>query len=105
MSFSLLDGADGLSLRAVVSALGFKAPSLYRYFPHKEALEVAAAEEILNVMLGELRAASATVNPETRFPRTADAFLRFARERFPLYSFVVQSRLPQKYDSKRARPS
>ena len=25
--------ADGLSLRAVASALGVKAPSLYRYFP------------------------------------------------------------------------
>lgn len=45
--------ADRLSLRAVASALGVKAPSLYRYYPNKEALEVAAAEEILNVMLGD----------------------------------------------------
>jgi hypothetical protein len=34
-------------------------PSLYRYFPHKEALEVAVAEEILNVMLRELRGVEA----------------------------------------------
>jgi len=94
------DDADGLSLRAVASALGVKASSLYRYFPQKQALEVAVAEEILNVMLGELRATSATANPDTRFRRTADAYLRFARERFPLYSFVVQNRLPATYGSK-----
>jgi AcrR family transcriptional regulator len=92
--------ADGLSLRAVASALGVKAPSLYRYFPHKEALEVAVTEEILNLMLREFRAASESADPETRFRRLTDAYLRFARERFPLYSFVVQSRLPEKYGSK-----
>jgi AcrR family transcriptional regulator len=92
--------SDGLSLRAVASALGVKAPSLYRYFPHKEALEVAVAEEILNLMLREFRAASESADPETRFRRLTDAYLRFARERLPFYSFVAQSRLPQKYGSK-----
>lgn len=92
--------ARGLSLRAVASALGVKAPSLYRYFPQKEALEVAVTEEILNVMLGELRAASETADPETRFRRTADAYLRFARERFSLYSFVMQNPFPKTYKSK-----
>jgi AcrR family transcriptional regulator len=92
--------ADGLSLRAVASALGVKAPSLYRYFPHKEALEVAVAEEILNLMLREFRTQSESADPKTRFRRLTDAYLRFARDRFPLYSFVVQSRLPQKYNSK-----
>jgi AcrR family transcriptional regulator len=94
------DGAYGLSLRAVASALGVKAPSLYRYFPHKEALEVAVAEEILNAILGELRAASATADPDTRFRRTVDAYLRFARKRFSLYSFLMQNRLPETYVSK-----
>jgi len=92
--------ADGLSLRAVASALDVKAPSIYRYFPHKEALEAAVAGEILNLMLREFRAASESADPETRFRRLADAYLRFARKRFPLYQFVVQSRLPEKYGSK-----
>ena len=94
--------AEGLSLRAVASALGVKTPSLYRYFPHKEALEIAVAEEVLNAMLGELQAATATAdpNPEIRFRRTADAYLRFARERFPLYSFVMQNPFPETYQSR-----
>lgn len=93
------EDADGLSLRAVASTLGVKAPSLYRYFPHKQALEIAVAEEILKIMLGELRAASPTVNPDTRFRKTVDTYLRFARERFPLYSFVMQNPFPETYRS------
>ena len=91
--------ADGLSLRAVAAGLGVKAPSLYRYFPDKEALEVAVAEEILTVMLGEFRTASATADPDTRFRRMVDAYLRFARELFPLYAFVMQNRHPERYGS------
>jgi AcrR family transcriptional regulator len=93
-------GADGLSLRAVAAELGVKAPSLYRYFPDKEALEVAVAEEILSVMLVEFRTASATSDTEIRFRRMADAYLRFARERFPLYAFVMQNRHPERYGSR-----
>jgi AcrR family transcriptional regulator len=91
--------ADGLSLRAVAAELGVKAPSLYRYFQDKEALEVAVAEEILIVMLGEFRTASATADPATRFRRMTDAYLRFARKRFPLYAFVMQNRHPERYGS------
>jgi AcrR family transcriptional regulator len=91
--------ADGLSLRAVAAELGVKAPSLYRYFPDKGTLEVAVAEEILNVMLVEFRTTSATTDPDARFRKMVDAYLRFARERFPLYAFVMQNRHPERYGS------
>lgn len=92
-------GANGLSLRAVAAKLGVKAPSLYRYFPDKEALELAVASEILCVMLVEFQAAPASPDPETRFQRLVDAYLHFARERFPLYAFVMQDR-PERYGSR-----
>lgn len=95
--------AEGLSLRAVASALGVKAPSLYRYFPHKEALEVAIAEDVWNILLGELRDAAATADPRTRFRRTTSAYLRFARERFSLYTFVLQNGLSKTYGSKASK--
>jgi AcrR family transcriptional regulator len=90
---------DGLSLRAVAAALGVKAPSLYRYFSDKEALEVAVAEEILTDMLSEFRTASAIADPDTRFRRVVDVYLRFARKRFPLYAFVMQHDHPERYAS------
>ena len=92
--------SDSISLRAVASALGVKAPSLYRYFPNKEALELGVAEEVLNAMRAELQTASEGPDPDTRFRETADAYLRFARERFSLYSLIVQNRLPGAYGSK-----
>ena len=98
-----LNDANGLSLRAVASSLGVKAPSLYRYFPDKEALKVAVAEEIWRVILGELRAASAIANPENRFRKTTDVYLRFARERFSLYTFVLQNGPPKSYGSKASK--
>jgi AcrR family transcriptional regulator len=90
---------DGLSLRAVAAELGVKAPSLYRYFADKEALEIVVAEEILSVMLVEFCIAFATADPATRFRKMTDAYLRFARERFPLYAFVMQNRHPERYGS------
>ena len=92
-------GAIGLSLRAVAAELGVKAPSIYRYFPDKEALELAVAAEILDIMSVEFQAASASADPETRFLRLVDAYLHFARERFPLYAFVMQDR-PERYGSR-----
>ena len=92
--------ADSLSLRAVAVALRVKPPSLYRYFPHKEALEIAVAEEILEAMLGDLLPASAAAGPDTRFRETVAAYLHFARQRFSLYAFVMQNRLPATYVSK-----
>jgi hypothetical protein len=50
-----------------------------------------------------LQAASATADPDTRFRRTADAYLRFARERFSLYTFVVQNGLSKTYGSKASK--
>ena len=91
--------ADGLSLRAVAAELGVKAPSLYRYFPDKEALEIAVAEAILSLMLVEMRNAPATSDPTIRFENIVDVYLRFARDRFPLYEFVMQHRYPKRYAS------
>ena len=91
--------AEGISLRAVAAALGVKVPSLYRYFPDKNALELAVAEEALRAMLAALQSAAATADPEAGFRETAQVYLRFARERFPLYVFLVQHRTPGVYGS------
>jgi AcrR family transcriptional regulator len=73
-----------------------KAPSLYRYFPQKEALEVAVAEEASRILLADLHVAATCPEPEGRFRATVEAYLRFARERFALYTFITE-RMPQTY--------
>ena len=90
--------AEGLSLRAVAAELNVRAPSLYRYFADKEKLENAVAEEVLGIMLVKFRTAAAMADPHARFRRVAETYLRFARERFPLYSFVIRDRIA-KYPS------
>jgi AcrR family transcriptional regulator len=35
------EGSEGLTMRRLADQLGIRAPSLYKHFPHKEALEVA----------------------------------------------------------------
>jgi AcrR family transcriptional regulator len=49
------DGYDGLTMHALARALGYTVGALYRYFPSREALFVAAQARVL----GELRAALA----------------------------------------------
>ena len=91
--------ADGLSLRAVARALGVKAPSLYRYFADKGALELAVAEEALRRMRGEVEPAAAAVDPKARIMATANAYLHFTREHYALYSYVFQGRVRAAYGS------
>lgn len=101
-AIELLEQGDtaGLSLRAVAARLGVKAPSLYRYFPHKEALEMAVVEEVFSALWMELQSALESPDPARKFRLMASAYLRFARERFPLYALIVQNRTPGKYGSK-----
>jgi AcrR family transcriptional regulator len=85
------DSSQGLSLRAVATALGVKAPSLYRYFPQKEALEAAVAEEACRTLLAYIQDAGESVSgPEERFRATGEAYLRFAREHVALYTFLAE---------------
>jgi hypothetical protein len=76
--------------------LALRRPVCIATFGTKEALEAAVAEEILTVVLGEFQTASAAADPDTRFRRIVDAYLRFAHERFALYAFVMQNRHPER---------
>src|SRR5690606_1659859 len=53
------EGAEALTMRRLAHALGIKAPSLYKHFADKAAVEVALVERALLVMGDALRAAIA----------------------------------------------
>jgi len=96
-------GADSLSLRAVAAALGVKAPSLYRYFANKGALEFAVFEEVVRRMRNELEPPAALSDAKTRFVEMANAFVRFARKNYALYAYVSQDRLRENYGSQEGK--
>jgi AcrR family transcriptional regulator len=56
---SLLEqsGPDGLTMRALADRLGMRAPSLYKHFPDKAAVEAALVEEAMAEMGEALHAA------------------------------------------------
>jgi AcrR family transcriptional regulator len=99
--------SEGLSLRAIAAKLGVKAPSLYRYFPDKSALELAVAVETLRRMHAQLASAAVLPNPNRNAgpdPRVtviaiADTYVKFARKNYGLYSWVFAGRVQQAYGS------
>jgi AcrR family transcriptional regulator len=63
------DGPDGLSMRAVATRVGVKAPSLYKHFPDKDDIESAVIAE--------------------GFRRVAVVFSGAVRDADPLWSLAV----------------
>lgn len=61
------DGHTALSLRAVARDTGFSAPSLYEYFPSKQAIVDAIAAQVA----GALRAALQRALKDAKSPRAA----------------------------------
>lgn len=62
---ALLDeaGPAGLSMRAIATAVGIRAPSLYRHFPDKAAIEAALQERALLDLADTLAAAGPNLVP------------------------------------------
>lgn len=78
------EGLDQLSLARLATALGVKAPSLYRLFPSKSALLRAINEATLQDLAAAMNAgiAQAGDSPEAKIMGMAEAYRAFAL-RFP----------------------
>lgn len=88
-------GPSGISLRGVAAKLGVKAPSLYRYFAEKAALEQALVEEGTRLLYLELVQACEieagfASRPEGQLRALAEAYVGFARRRSAIYFFLMQ---------------
>lgn len=85
-------GRDAVSLRTIARLLGVKAPSLYRYFGDKAALEAAIVEEGNRLLLEATRSALGRKKRRPAFASVAVAYLEFARKRPVLYAFMMEGR-------------
>jgi AcrR family transcriptional regulator len=85
-------GQDGLTMRRLAEALGMRAPSLYKHFPDKAAVEAA-------LMQIGLQEAGAAMEPALRSPNVleavAAAYRRFALEHPHLYRLMTTRPLPR----------
>ncbi len=87
------EGAAALGMRAVADALGVRPASLYKHVGDLAGLEALLAESAAAALSAHLDAALARAEPPadatTALRRTADAYVRFARERPALYAYLT----------------
>jgi AcrR family transcriptional regulator len=87
------DGAEGLTMQAVATAVGIRAPSLYKHVAHRGELLRLVLDETVRE-LGSRLADVPARSPHARIRWLADEFRAFARER-PVAFGLLFSALPE----------
>jgi AcrR family transcriptional regulator len=101
------EGADALTMRRLAQRLGIRAPSLYKHFEDKAALEAALAAVGLEESAREFEAAVEGSAEPIR--ALAHAYRAFALRRPALYRLMTEQplprdRLPAGVEERAARP-
>ena len=89
-----LDGESGLTMRRLAADLGMKAPSLYKHFPDKEALEVELIVLGFEESATAFEAALAT-QPRSPVAALGAAYRQYARAHPHIYRLMTERPLPR----------
>ena len=81
-------------MRSLAKSLGIRASSLYGYFPDREALLIALADEVTRRLHAELQGAAQGLLPGEAVMAVAHAYVDFAREHGNLYDLIANAREP-----------
>src|SRR5215208_4877579 len=81
------DGAESLTMRRLGEAVGIRAPSLYKHFPDKAAVQIALIEDGFAEIADRFEAALA--EGEDSLARLAIAYRAFAHEHPHLYGLMT----------------
>lgn len=92
-------GYAALSMRSLAQQLNLKAPSLYRHFKDKEALESAMIAEGAQELLLLLQRATQGFSPQASLPTIATNYVSFAKEKPELYQLLMSRLQPPTPDS------
>ena len=87
------EGRDGLTMRRLGEAVGIRAPSLYRHFPDKAAVEIALLEQGFADLADAFETAFARDGES--LASLARAFRDFGRARPHLYRLMTAGPLPR----------
>jgi AcrR family transcriptional regulator len=82
------DGPETLSMRNLATALEMKAPSLYRHYPDKAALESALKMRGAELLQAALEKAITAKEPTEAMRKSAKTCLKFARAHPYLYDLM-----------------
>ncbi|MFJ9866142.1 TetR/AcrR family transcriptional regulator [Streptomyces sp. NPDC101165] len=86
-------GAAALTMRALADRLGIKAPSLYKHFPDKHAVEVELTAQMLTESAETLEAAEA--HTPGSLEALAGAYRAYALAHPHLYCLAMEQPLPR----------
>lgn len=89
------EGAEALTMRRLAGAMGIKAPSLYKHFPDKAAVEVALVERALVEMGAALHAAVARPGRGGPVAAVLAAYRRTAKEHPNPYRLATAGAFPR----------
>jgi AcrR family transcriptional regulator len=78
-----------LSMRNLAERLNIKAPSLYKYYADKEALELALIQEGSRELKLELEKVTQSKDIKKTFFAVSQSYLQFARRRPALYTLMM----------------
>jgi AcrR family transcriptional regulator len=87
------EGADGLTMRRLADAVGIRAPSLYKHFPDKAAVEIALIDDGFAEVAERFEAASA--KGENSLQEIATVYRAFALAHPHLYRLMTAGSLPR----------
>ena len=87
------EGREALTMRRLGEAVGIRAPSLYKHFPDKAAVEVAIINDAFEAFTSTLEAAVADGGDS--LASLAAAYRAFARAHPHLYRLVTAGPLPR----------
>jgi AcrR family transcriptional regulator len=87
------EGAGGLTMRRLADAVGIRAPSLYKHFPDKAAVEIALIDDGFTEVAERFEAASA--KGEHSLQEIATVYRAFALAHPHLYRLMTAGPLPR----------
>ena len=87
------EGADGLTMRRLADAVGIRAPSLYKHFPDKAAVEIALIDDCFAEIAERFEAAVG--KGENSLLELATAYRTFALAHPHLYRLMTTGSLPR----------
>lgn len=88
-------GPAALTMRALADHLGIKAPSLYKHFPDKQAVEVELIAQLLAESAEALESAEA--REPGSLPALAEAYRTYALAHPHLYCLATERPLPREF--------